>query len=1181
MILLTSANDTIKVITGAAVSSIEVQASYVDLPTATQVQEPNRSNTVIATATTTTVVASPAALTHRAIKDLSVYNSSASLCEVTIIHDDGTTAVTLYNTALGGKASVHYNDAQGFYKSVGINSNVVNDSIWDDKGDLVVGVGEQAALKLIAGSDGQYLTADSNETVGLKWDSIPPITSDPTFTAKGDLIVGTGVSASAVLSAGTDGYSLVADSLAVEGVKWADAAGAGTKQGELAVAVSSSLTFQGLTFTAVTPGVAGDSITITLSESQAVTGIEFSAVGNDITISTENAASTYLQGDVDTAFASAPVEVNNLVDLTIANAGTALTGSQATTNLAGGVEPLVFSIRATKDHDESADPLIVPNFRGEWSVDLQTDRDAADEVASGTGSSVLGGFGNKATNTRSVVTGGNSNVSSGVNSVVSGGTLNVSSSTASTISGGSSNNAAGEYTFVGGGLSNICTGNRSVVTGGISNNIIAGAEYAVIAGGRSNSIPSGNADESVVVGGESNSTHQINSVVVGGWDNDALQAHSVVVGGYQNDCNSEYGVVGGGLSNILTGNRGVISGGNANNIIAGAEYSVIVGGRSNSIPNGSSDESVVVGGESNATYQLNSVVVGGWDNDALQTHTVVVGGYQNDCNSQYGVVGGGVQNVLTGNRGFIGGGQTNNITSGAERSVIVGGDTNSIPSANADEAVVVGGESNSAHQLRAVAVGGWDNDAFQTYSIVVGGYQNDCNSEYGVVGGGVQNVLTGNRGFIGGGKSNNITSGAERSVIVGGDSNSIPNASGDEAVVVGGESNSAHQLRAVAVGGWDNDALQQHSVAVGGYQNDATATHSVVVGGYQNNCNSEYGFIGGGVTNVTNAIRSVIAGGQGNAITAGADYSTLVGGISNAITAGVNSVIVGGQDNSLSAESATVVGGYQNEAGGLYSTVTGGIRAKADKYGQVAHAAGMFTNKGDAQKSTYVVRALTNDNTESELFLDGAVSATLTFQGLTFTAVAQGPSGDSITVELLESQAVTGIVFSATGNAITISTENAATTYNQGNVEAAFATAPVEVTDLVTLAIADGGTSLTGTQAATNLSGGAGGTARMDIADNSTWFFSINLAARRTDGGANENALYKLEGGIENTGGITSLVGVTAKTVYAETDEDWDVTVEMPGGAPNALVIRVTGELGKTIRWVASVETTEVMNEIV
>jgi hypothetical protein len=50
------------------------------------------------------------------------------------------------------------------------NAGVSADSIWDTKGDLVVGTGSNAASKLAAGSsDGLMLSSDSSTSTGLKW----------------------------------------------------------------------------------------------------------------------------------------------------------------------------------------------------------------------------------------------------------------------------------------------------------------------------------------------------------------------------------------------------------------------------------------------------------------------------------------------------------------------------------------------------------------------------------------------------------------------------------------------------------------------------------------------------------------------------------------------------------------------------------------------------------------------------------------------------------------------------------------------------------------------------------------------------------------------------------------------------------------------------------------------------
>ena len=94
MINLASTSDLIQVITSAA-AQIEVHASWVDLNGTTVT--PGRTNTPhITTATTTTVVGSPAASTVRNVKHLNITNDHASQsCIVTVEHYDGTTAIEL------------------------------------------------------------------------------------------------------------------------------------------------------------------------------------------------------------------------------------------------------------------------------------------------------------------------------------------------------------------------------------------------------------------------------------------------------------------------------------------------------------------------------------------------------------------------------------------------------------------------------------------------------------------------------------------------------------------------------------------------------------------------------------------------------------------------------------------------------------------------------------------------------------------------------------------------------------------------------------------------------------------------------------------------------------------------------------------------------------------------------
>src|ERR1700690_4154779 len=98
MILLTSTSDIIQVITGRALN-LDVHASYVDVSGVTVTR--SRLNTAISTATTTTVVASPASSSERNLKTLIVSNrDTASSNVVTVQHTDGSIVIRLIKLTL-------------------------------------------------------------------------------------------------------------------------------------------------------------------------------------------------------------------------------------------------------------------------------------------------------------------------------------------------------------------------------------------------------------------------------------------------------------------------------------------------------------------------------------------------------------------------------------------------------------------------------------------------------------------------------------------------------------------------------------------------------------------------------------------------------------------------------------------------------------------------------------------------------------------------------------------------------------------------------------------------------------------------------------------------------------------------------------------------------------------------
>lgn len=110
MIILASTSDLIQVVTGTAVTNIDVHASWVNNNAGTIT--PGRTNTRISTATTTTVVAAPASSSdYRNVKLITVRNTSASTSTtLTINHTDGTTAVPLWYGILQGGMMVRINE---------------------------------------------------------------------------------------------------------------------------------------------------------------------------------------------------------------------------------------------------------------------------------------------------------------------------------------------------------------------------------------------------------------------------------------------------------------------------------------------------------------------------------------------------------------------------------------------------------------------------------------------------------------------------------------------------------------------------------------------------------------------------------------------------------------------------------------------------------------------------------------------------------------------------------------------------------------------------------------------------------------------------------------------------------------------------------------------------------------
>jgi hypothetical protein len=102
-----------------------------------------------------------------------------------------------------------------------------------------------------------------------------------------------------------------------------------------------------------------------------------------------------------------------------------------------------------------------------------------------------------------------------------------------------------------------------------------------------------------------------------------------------------------------------------------------------------------------------------------------------------------------------------------------------------------------------------------------------------------------------------------------------------------------------------------------------------------------------------------------------------------------------------------------------------------------------------------------------------------------------------------------------------------------------------------------------------------GSSLRITIANDTTWAFDCLIVARRTDAD-NESASYRITGCIDRNANAASTALVNSSvTVIAEDTAAWDVDV-VADATNGSLNFRVTGEAGKTIRWVGWVRLVEV-----
>ena len=133
MIILTNAGTDLLSVTAGSATTLDIHASWVDLAAnGSGDPTPGRTNTAMTTATTTTVVATPAASTVRNVKELHIRNKHATQAgDVTVNFSQNGTLYELHKTRLAAGEALEYIEGIGWFKLGTVAGTVTNQSTSD------------------------------------------------------------------------------------------------------------------------------------------------------------------------------------------------------------------------------------------------------------------------------------------------------------------------------------------------------------------------------------------------------------------------------------------------------------------------------------------------------------------------------------------------------------------------------------------------------------------------------------------------------------------------------------------------------------------------------------------------------------------------------------------------------------------------------------------------------------------------------------------------------------------------------------------------------------------------------------------------------------------------------------------------------------------------------------------
>ena len=363
-----------------------------------------------------------------------------------------------------------------------------------------------------------------------------------------------------------------------------------------------------------------------------------------------------------------------------------------------------------------------------------------------------------------------------------------------------------------GGLKSI-NQNAGTISGTSTGAILIGGYFTNnnITDGRASTIINGGGN--IITGASASAIISTNSSSIIG--NGSTIQYSVIVGGQSNTINgsSDNALIGGGTNNeIIDGPTSSIVGGTNNTIddCRGGIYtsedsildksfeSVIIGGSDHSMD--ASSRSVIVGGIDNLMDNVSrSIILGGTNITASTSDTVYV------PNLNIGTIGNGTPLINLGldSNGFVVTGTTTGSTTGYWEE---GG------SSNDSIFDTKGGQTINGAAINSIIAGGETNLITEhDYSGIFAGSENKItgstlfNETNNVIIGGNSNIIGTTLGYaehnsILGGTDNTIDGRARRTTLIGGTGNSILN-SVDDSSIIGGNNNEVKSTRSVVLGG--------------------------------------------------------------------------------------------------------------------------------------------------------------------------------------------------------------------------------------------------------------------------------------------------------------------------------------------------------------------------------------------